>query len=110
MPFSAARASEPGRDGERPPGVDEPSGLESDRLLVGESGELGVDQEVGPAEVEREGHAVGLDVDAGLGRPPVVARAGHPEPSERDRRLVLDQQEPIRDPRRGDPARWSGTA
>ena len=55
------------------------------RLLVGEPRQLGVDQEVRAGQVERQRHAVGLDFEAGLGRAAVIARAGQPEPLERDR-------------------------
>ena len=47
--------------------------------------------------VERKRHAVGLDRHADFGRPPIIARAGQPEASERNGSIVLDQQESFRD-------------
>ena len=55
--------------------------ISSREKLVGDAGNLGIDQQIRARHIERQGHAVGLDGDAFLGRMAVVARARGADPS-----------------------------
>ena len=63
--------------------------------LVGNPGQLGVDQEVGPRRVEGERHAVGLDQHAFFRWMPVISRAAGPDLVGGNLEGVFDQQKPV---------------
>ncbi|MGD0040724.1 MAG: hypothetical protein ABSE84_09985, partial [Isosphaeraceae bacterium] len=69
--------------------------------LVGNAGELGIDQQVRSRRIERQGHAVGLDGDALLRRMAVVARTAGADPVGRNLLRTFDQQEPVGDRNEG---------